>query len=167
MAEEPKLRIRGKLYTYPTSSKLGDAALIEQLTGLKHKDWRKRYVDSIIAAIESGDEPDEAVNAVEEDSAVTIGIVAIAVSRGNPRWSRSQIVEFVSDLDFDEVEIEGGDASPPSEEPTTDEAISKNGIEPAETSSSDSDSASKTSTTPPTSGPSTSPTSPEESLPTP
>jgi hypothetical protein len=158
MAEEPRLRIRGKLYAYPSTSKLGDAALLEQLTGLKHSEWRQRYVEQITATLRAEDDDD-----VDEDTAITIGIIGMAVQRENPGWSRQKVVEFVNELDFEEVAVEkGGDAGPPAEAESTESKTSASGPEPASTSSSESDADSRRSTTPAISGPSTSPTSPEE-----
>jgi len=155
MSAQPTIRIKGKAYEYPASSKLGDAALIERLTDLTHAEWRRRYRDSLQAVID-GDEN------VEEDSAISIGIVAMAVARANPRWTRTQVVEFVNALDWDEVEFEAGEETDPlaagaESAPTTEPT----GTPPAEPSRSDSDTGSSESTTPPTYGTATSPTSPE------
>lgn len=151
----PAIRIKGRPYEYPASSKLGDAALIERLTDLTHAEWRRRYRDSLQAVLDDDE-------TVEEDSAISIGIVAMAVQRANPRWSRTQVVEFVNALDWDDVEFEAGEADPlqPGAEsaPTTE----ANGNESAERSKSGSDMDSSKSTIPPTSGTATSPTSPVE-----
>ena len=161
--QEPRLRIRGKLYAYPSTSKLGDAALIEQLTGLKHSEWRQRYIDSIARVIDAGEDEE-----VMEDSAITIGIVGMAVQRANPKWPRVEVVEFVNNLDFEEIEVEGGDGGPLLEAETSpditpsSESRSPSGQEPARTSSSESESDSRKSTTPQTSGALTSPTSQED-----
>lgn len=155
MSATPTIKIKGRTYEYPTSSKLGDAALIERLTDLTHAEWRRRYRASLEAVLESDE-------SVEEDSAISIGIVAMAVARANPRWSRTKVTEFVNDLDWDEVEFEAGEDDPldsgaesaPTTEPT--------GTTPAEPSNSGSDTASSESTTPPTSGTPTWPMSHEE-----
>lgn len=148
----PLIRIQGKDYGYPTSSKLGDAALIEELTGLVHAKWRARYAESLAAALEDPDNP-------EEDSAVSVGIVAMAVSRQNPRWPRGRIVEFVNNLDWENIEFipgtDEGDDGPPAQ-------TTANGNGSASPSNSDSDTDSNESSNPATSGPATSPTSPEE-----
>lgn len=136
---EPQLRIKGKLHAYPSSSKLGDAALIELLTGLTHGEWRTRYRASLQAAVEAGDD-----GSVDEDSAVSIGVVALAVQRANPRWPRSRVVEFVNDLDWDDVEFVGGDDAGP---PDSSSTPSPNGSESASQSSSGSDTDSSESTT--------------------
>lgn len=155
MSATPTIKIKGRTYEYPTSSKLGDAALIERLTDLTHAEWRRRYRASLEAVLESDE-------SVEEDSAISIGIVAMAVARANPRWSRTKVTEFVNDLDWDEVELEAGEDDPlaPGAEsaPTTEPS----GTQPAEQSSSDSDTGSNESTTQQTSGTATSPTSHEE-----
>ncbi len=156
MSEQPSIKIKGRTYTYPGSSKLGDAALIEQLTGLTHAEWRRRYRAGLEAVV-SDDET------FEEDSAISVGIVAMAVARENPTWSRSRVVEFVSGLDWDEVEFEPGDVGPPESEAGK-ETGSPNGNEHAEPSSPGSGTGSSESTTPPSSGTATSPTSAAEPL---
>lgn len=154
MSDQPTIRIKGKPYDYPASSKLGDAALIERLTGLTHAEWRTRYRASLEAVLDDDD-------TLEEDSAVSIGIVAMAVARANPRWSRGQVVEYVNDLDWEDVEFEPGEPDPlpagPEDGPTTQQ---QNGNDSASQSNSGSDTGSNESTTPPTSGTATSPTSP-------
>jgi hypothetical protein len=164
---DPKIMIRGKAYPYPSSTKLGDPAVIELVTGLKHSEWRKRWVGAVVSALEATEKGEDIEDQdVDSDSMVTLGIVAVAVARGNPTWSRDQVFQFVKDINFDEVTIEGGDAGPPDQESPSEEK-QKSGPEPASESSSDLDSDSKKSEIPPISGPSTSDTSREEqSVPT-
>lgn len=152
---QPAIRINDKDYAYPTSSKLGDAALIEDLTGLTHSAWRARYVASLEQAIADPD-------ALEEDSAITVGIVAMAVARANPRWTRSRIVDFVRQLDWDQVEMIPGDEEEADELPPA--VTTANGNGASSPSSSDSDTASNESAIPPSSGPPTLDTSPVERL---
>jgi hypothetical protein len=135
------------------------------VTGLKHSEWRRRWVDAVVSALEATEEGEEVEDKdVDSDSMVTLGIVAVAVARGNPTWTRDQVFQFVKDVNFDEVEIKGGDAGPP-DQTAPSEPKPKSGQELALTSSSDSDSDSKKSEIPPTSGPSTLDTSPEEQSP--
>lgn len=163
MAEQPQFKIRGEVYEQTATTRLGDPVLIEQLTGLRHSEWRKRYVASLEAvlaqqqAVERGEELEE----VDEDALVTLGILGMAIARKHPSWSRSQVVEFVSGIEYDEIEIVGGDADPT--EAATEAAPSSppNGTEPASLSNYDSDSDSKRSPSPVSSGPPTLDTSAE------
>lgn len=157
MSATPTIKIKGRTYEYPTSSKLGDAALIERLTDLTHAEWRRRYRDSLQAVLDND-------TTVEEDSAISIGIVAMAVARANQRWSRSQVAEFVNGLDWDDVEFEPGESDDPlaGGVETAPTPTAPSGSASAEPSKSDSDTGSNASTTQPTSGTATSPTSPAE-----
>jgi hypothetical protein len=162
---EPKIMIRGKAYPYPSSTKLGDPAVIELVTGLRHSEWRKRWVAAVVSALEATEQGEDLEDSdVESDSMVTLGIVAVAVARGNPNWTRDQVFDFVKDVNFDEVTIEGGGAGPPDQEGLS-EKTQKSGTEPALTSSSDSDSDLKRSEIPQPSGASTLDTSREEPSP--
>ncbi len=159
MAEEPRLIIRGKSYAYPDLGRLmfNEPPLIEALTGMTHMEFRDRYVKWATSLLELSETEDQEAQ-IEIDSIVWLGMVATAVSRENPGWSRSETIKFINGLSFDEVEIHGGDAGPPEEAVRSRESSLKNGSEPASTSSSDSDLDSKRSETPPSYGPLTSPT---------
>lgn len=166
MSEQTQIRIKDKLYDYPTGSKIGEPALIEYVTGLTHKEWRRRYraaVEEMLDALQkAADDDDEtALNDLEDDEVVAAGVVAVAVSRAHPRWSRSQVAELVNQLDADEVSVEGGDADPPAEggEKPSDNLTSGNGSASPSSSDSDTD---LSESSPPSSGTPTLPTSPEE-----
>lgn len=154
MSDQPTIRIKGKPHDYPASSKLGDAALIERVTDLTHAEWRKRYRASLEAVLDEDE-------TVEEDSAISVGIVAMAVARANPRWSRGQVAEYVTSLDWEEIEFEPGDPDPLDAGPESGQTA-ENGNGSASQSSSESVTGSSESTIQPTSGIATSPTSPAE-----
>lgn len=147
MADRPRFKIRGQVYEYAETTKIGDPALIEQVTGLRHGAWRRRYIEAMqtLLAWQEAKEQGEDPEPPDEDSIVDQGILAMSIARKHRSWSRSQVAEFVADLDWDEVEIlGGGDAGPPTAAATTDApSESPSGTKPAETSKSDSDSDSK------------------------
>jgi hypothetical protein len=166
VAEPPRFKIRGVEYEQAATTRLGDPALIEALTGLKHSEWRRRYVASLQAvldqqeAIERGEEPE---GDYDEDALVTQGILGMAIARKHPTWSRSKIVEFVNGISYEEIEILAVEVE---EDPTTEAATEApsspaSGTEPASHLSSDSDSGSKQSLTLASSGPPTLGTSAE------
>ena len=148
MSAQPTIRIKGKAYDLPSTSKLGDPALIERLTDMTSVAWRKRYI-----AWMEGEEADELVNSV---------LVGLIVARAHPEWTRPEVVAYVQNLDDDEVEFVAGDTVPLAEGAEDAPAMPPSGPTPVEQSRSDSDMGSSESTTPPTSGTATSPTSPEE-----
>lgn len=159
MATEPGFRIRGRFYAYPTSRKTTDAALVEQVTGLTAQQWTTRYVDSFDLDI--------------DDEVVSSGVLAIAISRAHPTWSRARVVEFMQSLDWDEVEpvgdpVEEDDVRPPAQQPQPQETETETGETSTERSSPpsspESAAASNGSPTPASSGAPRSDTSPEAPL---
>lgn len=123
MTERPQeagYRIRGTFYPVPTSRRLTDAALIEQLTGLTVQEYVRRARAQIDEAREAakrfqearerGDLTEDAEMEIPEfDELVSLAGIGMAVSRVHPGWSRTRVHDFVASLENDEIEFVGGD----------------------------------------------------------
>lgn len=155
--------IRGKHYEIPGQEKMGELRVIEKVTGITHREYRKRLLEQQ----ERFSAPDvDELSVMEQwtmlDEIVRAGRVALAVARANPGWSTNEVARFVDDLAWDEVDIqtddeEEDDARPPDQTQTASETGS------GSASPSNSDSATDSSeSTPASSGVQTSPTSQEE-----
>lgn len=117
--QEAGYRIRGTFYPVPTSRRLTDAALIEQLTGLTVQEYVRRARAQIEEAKEAaqrfqdarehGDLPEDAEMEIPEfDELVSLAGIGIAVSRVHPGWSRTRVHDFVASLENDEIDFVGG-----------------------------------------------------------
>lgn len=155
--------IRGKRYEIPGQEKLGELRVIEKVTGITHREYRKRLLEQ---QQRFADPEVDNLSVMEQwtmlDEIVRAGRVALAVARANPGWSTNEVARFVDDLAWDEVDIETDneeedDARPPGQTPTA----SETGSDSASLSSSDSATDSNESN-PANSGAQTLPTSPEE-----
>jgi len=172
--QEAGYRIRGTFYPVPTSRRLTDAALIEQLTGLTVQEYVRRaraQIEEAQAAAErfeearrSGELPEDAEMEIPEfDELVSLAGIGIAVSRVHPNWSRTRINDFVSSLENDEIEFVGGGTDEKEGEerpPALTETSSNPGSTSPPPSKSGSEPSSNGSETLQTSGQPTSPTSP-------
>lgn len=101
---------------------LTEPPIIEQLTGLKYKEWAERLDDSAeewrIAKAEGLDNP-------QPDLLVMLGMIGAAVAQKYPQWSIDKVVRFVRDRAHDQWEFDTddpvddeeseGDAVPPSD----------------------------------------------------
>lgn len=85
--------IAGREYPFPETFRLGDPVLITQTTGMTFKEFSAALDDEEL----------------REDPAVLLGLVAVAVSQGNPRWKRDRVIEFVEQIDLDSFDSFGGD----------------------------------------------------------
>lgn len=101
MSDEPqekaKFLIDGREYPFPEKFRLGDPVLVTQITGMSFKEFSAATDDEEL----------------REDPAVLLGLVAVAVSQGNPRWKRERVIEFVQQIDFDNFDTSGGDVADP------------------------------------------------------
>ncbi len=106
MSDKPGVRINGEFYPFVDKFKHGDPILILEVTGLE---W-DRFAELIEQAEENG----------TPNPIVQTALIAVAVQRGHPGWSRNKVSEFMRNLDFGSEEFEGGtedesgDALPPS-----------------------------------------------------
>lgn len=110
--------IEGVEFPQPDSVKLGDGPLVREVTGLSWDDFTR--------ALDSGEAGLDALP----------GLVAISVARKFPGWSRKRVVEFVSDIDFENLEVRGDDtASGDADPPPPAEAVEDGVTSPRESSS--------------------------------
>jgi hypothetical protein len=145
--EEAGFRLRGRFYPSVTNERLTDAPLLELVCGIPSHEWRRRYIDEIERTLEASGEVEN------PDEIVSLGCIALAISRENPKWSRSRVAEFVAGLDWEELETvnpveEETKTSPPADGTPGEKTTSQS----SKTSSSDSDAPSETSETQPISG---------------
>ncbi len=97
-------RIGTEEFPIPSSFTLADGALVFEAAGMEF--------DEFAARMESLDE--------SPDIRTLTGMVAIAVARARPHWSRKRVVQFLGTVDLDSFEIDGGEEEiPPVPPPTT------------------------------------------------
>lgn len=112
MAADPYLEIGDEAYPLVTRFMLPDAVLVEEVTGLAWLPFLNRARD-LFAPSENGD---------GLDHVAFVGVVAISVSRKNPRWRRDRVVRFIQDIEHNGVTLvfpedgEADDADPPTKE---------------------------------------------------
>lgn len=104
--------IHDAFYPLPESFRMGDPVLVEEVTGLTWGEFSDRT-----------EEP-------ENDPAVMLGMLAVAVWQTNPRWRRDRVARFVESLDIGDVKFIGEEAdeqSPPdgAASPQADDSTSK------------------------------------------
>ena len=97
--QDPYFEVEGRRYPMPQSFRLGDPVLVTQLTGMQ---WSV-FVDAL-------DDPDRA-----EDPIMLLGLIAVSVWQGNPRWTRERCARYVEQLDIGAVRVDAPetDAVPP------------------------------------------------------
>ncbi len=106
MSDKPGVRINGVFYPFVDKFKHGDPILIYEVTGL---DW-----DTFAAMLEQAEE-NETANPITQTA-----LIAVAVQRQHPGWSRHKVSAFIRNLDLGTEEFEGltdeeeADALPPS-----------------------------------------------------
>ena len=93
MSDKPGVRIQGRFYPFVDKFKHGDPILIYEVTGL---DW-----DTFAEKLEQAEE-DEKANPI-----VQTALIAVAVQREHPGWSRHKVNEFIRNLDLGAEEFEG------------------------------------------------------------
>ena len=94
MSDEAKFKVNDVIYEFPTKFRLGDAVLIRKITGVD-------------------------VAALKHAGALTslTAYFAVAVAQKNPDWSHDDVIAFVSDLDLDALDVDGGKQGPPVDVP--------------------------------------------------
>ncbi len=107
MPDQPGYLIGGHFYPVPTSFKVGDPILVQDVTGLS---W-----EAFVDLLPSEDDPDE----TSLDPVVQAGLIAIAVWHGNPGWRRDKVVRYTLGLDMDAIEPVGPDVDDEAEEGET------------------------------------------------
>jgi hypothetical protein len=104
--QESGFEIRGRFYPWPSSFRLGDAVLIEKVTGL---DWP--------AFTERLPEEDESPDTTEpDDLVVVIGLMAASIWQSHEQWRRDKVVRYVEGLDLETITFIGGDEDEPEED---------------------------------------------------
>jgi hypothetical protein len=154
--QEAGFRLRGHFYPSVTNELLTDAPLIELVCGITSHEWRSRYIDELEKTLEA----QEAGKTLENpDEIVSLGSIAIAISREHPSWSRSKVAAFIEGLDWEELEAVNPVEEETKQIPLADGTPGETSTsQSSETSNSGSEPPSETSEIPQTSGLSTSPT---------
>lgn len=91
--EKPGVRIGGRFYPFVEQFKHGDPILIHEVTGL---DWDS-FSDMLAKA---GD--GRSVNPI-----VQTALIAVAIQREHPTWSRREVSDFLRDIDLGSEEYVG------------------------------------------------------------
>jgi hypothetical protein len=94
MAEKAGVRINGEDYFFVDAFKLGDPALVYEVTGL---DWNT--FSELFA--KSGDG--------HPDPNIMTGLIAVAIQRGHSTWTRREVYDYVRELDFADLDYFGGE----------------------------------------------------------
>lgn len=90
-------------FPFPSAFTLGDAPLVHEATGLEFDEWAERY---------------DRLEENPRDVRTITGVIAIAVSRARPSWSRAKVIQYLNQVDLAGLHLEGGDdADPPAEGP--------------------------------------------------
>lgn len=141
--------IGGEFYPLTFTFKWGDPALVHEVTGLA---WDE-FEEPIIAV--AGANGDGTL------SALTLsGLLAVAVKRVHPEWSRAKVRKYVENLDVSAAELVAPDE--PEEDDTGPPAVTAGETSSTSADKSESGSGSTSNeSTPEPSGTPTSPTSPE------
>lgn len=97
---EPGFEIKGVFFPQPASFRLVDTVLIYEATGMKMDEFSQ------------GLEPDD------WDERSLVGLVAVAVAQKHRKWGRQRILDFLNEINWDDLapigeEVE--DESPPVE----------------------------------------------------
>ena len=97
-------RVGDDEFPIPSSFTLSDGALGYEASGLEFGEFADR-----VGELE--DNPG--------DVRTLTAMVAIAVSRSRPQWSRRRVVQYLAGVDLESFSIDGGEADGPPAEPPT------------------------------------------------
>lgn len=100
--DTPKFVIAGVEYEVPSTFRLTDPILVEELTGLEFEEFGRR-LDEVNQSIGTDDPV--------SDYKATLGLVACAVWQKNPRWSRAKVARFLEGVDIASLDITAPEAS--------------------------------------------------------
>lgn len=102
--EQPRgFQIGKRFYPAAVGEKLGDPSLVAGTTGLTWDQFQS------MLGIPAPDDP-EGVAEEHDDydqELLIVGLVTLAVARGNPLWPRPKVISYVMDLDSVAVELVG------------------------------------------------------------
>lgn len=106
----PTFQVGDETYSFPTRYRLGDALLIEELTGLDMEQFGAR-VDALTKP------------GAEGDLKALAGMLGVAVWQAHPQWTQARVVAFINDVDFSSFDVKAPEvqADPPAEPATTPE----------------------------------------------
>ncbi len=110
--DQPKFVIDDVEYLVPSSFRLADPVLVEEVTGLDFEEFSRR-LDEVNQSIGTDD--------AHSDYKVTVGLVACAVWQKNTRWTRDKVLRFLEQVDVRSLQVQVPEApadDPPTEAPT-------------------------------------------------
>ncbi len=96
MPDKAGVKIGGTEYEFAEKFKLGDAALIEEVSGL---DWNA-FTDRLAKSMDL-----TATGRI--DMTMQAALIAVAVQNRHPTWSRGEVVAFVTNVEFEALEYFG------------------------------------------------------------
>ena len=140
----PAFKIGEQVFPIPTSYRLGDPMLVEDLTGLKFDQFAERLDEQNVllaerqARIDAGESEED--NPPPTDNAVLLALVGVAVWQTNERWTRDRVRRFVERIDFADLVTEGGDDEEEMEDPLDGAGRSRGGSTSGESTTSPADS---------------------------
>ena len=98
-SDQPGFEIAGRLYPVPQGFRLGDPALVREVTGMSFADFAEALDDE----------------RSRRDPVIQLGIIAVAVWQQHPTWRRERVARYVEALEISGLRFVGGgaDAIPP------------------------------------------------------
>jgi hypothetical protein len=88
---EAGFRVGDKFFPFASAPKIGDAPLVEAVTGVRFEAWADRL---------------EHLDQDHPDTTAMLGLMAIAVRTAEPSWSRAKVVQFLEDVEFDGLDFD-------------------------------------------------------------
>lgn len=108
--------IKGVFYPWAQEMKLSDAPLVVEVTGMKYNEFLRSW-QSNIEKVTEAEEIGEDVDPLDLDPIVVNGLVAVAIWRQHPDWTRNKVVKYFerledADIDIYDTEEEGKETGP-------------------------------------------------------
>lgn len=96
MPDQPGFQIEGRFFPFVQSYKHGDPILIHEVTGLS---WDE-FADLLAESAEDGARPNPIIQTA---------LIAVAIQRQYPTWSRRRVAQYVNNLELGSEEVVGVD----------------------------------------------------------
>lgn len=112
MADKPGFDLDGRFYPFADNHTMGDAVLINLLTGMDGEEYAELLAEASaemdeIAAAREADGP-QPISVAAKDARVMLGLVGIAFWRGHPSWSVTRVARHVQGMDISRLTFHGG-----------------------------------------------------------
>ena len=145
MADQPGFQIDGHFFPFVQQYKHGDPILIHEVTGLE---WDE-FAEAMQREAEKFEEAERMGGAgFAANPIVQTALLAVAVQRAQPKWSRRRVADYIRNIDLGSEEVVGPDSDTPKpgDLDGMTEAVIAQAIPPPEAAENSSISADKSST---------------------